>query len=538
MSSRITLALSAGVRWSPRYGGHRVALSGGKRVWVPVGLFGLALAVRAGAAHQTLAIFNDGPTFLRMAGLFYRGEWSAALSADYHPLYPFLVSLVARLTGGLESAGVMVSVVAGALGVLAVHAFLCRAFDARIAWIGGVLFALHPYAVTFSADVQSEGLYFTLFLATVAGLWRALMERSSAWAALSGVLAGVAYWTRPEGLGLAAAGIAFAALLLFQGRWSIPFFARWATALALGAVVVAAPYVIHLHDLTGEWMLSQKKSIGDLTRPAAAYGAPGVGVPDRQRWVPPPMRRPVPRQAGILPARIDFEPRSVAAGAELVLVSASALTPVIVVLLGIGVFTLRGRPGVRGNFLLLILCLYGVVLFGLTLNVGYLDRRHVLGPLLPLLGYAAIAVPVVGRGLLRAVRLSVGGQPFRSPVWVGLALVAALTLPKTLALHREERLATRRAAEWLAGRSDLSGPVAAAKHRTAYYAREAFIDLSRGGSGSDVDRLRQAGARFLVIDDAQIASHPGVAASRPGLLELYRAEASGRTAFVYDLAAP
>jgi hypothetical protein len=90
----------------------------------------------------------------------------------------------------------------------------------------------------------------------------------------------------------------------------------------------------------------------------------------------------------------------------------------------------------------------------------------------------------------------------------------------------------------LAGRSDLSGPVAAAKHRTAYYAREAFIDLSRGGSGSDVDRLRQAGARFLVIDDAQIASHPGVAASRPGLLELYRAEASGRTAFVYDLAAP
>ena len=515
-----------------------MALSRGKRVWVPAALFGFALALRAAAALQTATIFNDGPSFLRVADLFHRGEWSAALSHHYHPLYPFLVSLVAWLTGGLESAGVVVSVVGGALGVLALHAFLCRAFDARVAWVGGVLFALHPYAVTFSADVQSEGLYFTLFLVTLAGLWRALMERSPAWAALSGVLAGVAYWTRPEGLGLAAAGIAFAALLLFQGRWTVPFFARWGTALALGAAVVAAPYVIHLHDLTGEWMLTQKKSIGDLTQPAAPYGSPDEGVPDRQRWVPLSMPRPAPRQAGILPARIDFEPRSVAAGVELLLVSASALSPVVVLLLGIGSFTLRGRPGERGMFLLLIIGLYGVVLYGLTLNVGYLNRRHVLAPLLPLLGYAAIAVPIVGRGLLRAVRLGVDTQRTRSPVWVGLALVAALTLPKTLALHREERIATRRAAEWLAGRGDLSGPVASEKYRTAYYAREAFIHLSRGGSGADVDRLRREGARFLVIDDAQIASRPGVAARRAELVELYRVEASGRTAFVYDLDAP
>ncbi|MEE2675030.1 MAG: glycosyltransferase family 39 protein [Myxococcota bacterium] len=513
-------------------------MSGGKRVWVPSALFGLALALRAAAALQTAAIFNDGPAFLRVAGLFQRGEWSQALSHHYHPLYPSLVSLVARLSGGLESAAVVVSVVAGSLGVVALYAFLRRAFDERVAWVGGVLFALHPYAVTFSADVQSEGLYFTLFLATVAGLWRALMDRSAAWAALSGALAGVAYWTRPEGLGLAAVGIAFAALLLFQGRWSAPFFARWAAALALGSVVVVAPYVVHLHGLTGEWMLTQKKSIGDLTGSGGSKGVSEDAAPDRQRWAPPPMRRPAPRQAGLLPARIDFEPRSIAAGVELVAVSASALSPVIVVLLGIGVFTLRGRLGARGNFLLLIVGLYAVVLYGLALNVGYLNRRHVLAPLLPLLGYAAVAVPVVGAGLLRAVRLGVDKQRTRSPVWVGLALVAALTLPKTLAAHREERIATRRAAEWLAGRSDLSGPVAAAKARTAYYAGEVFVHLSREGSGSDVRRLRRAGARFLVIDDAQIASRPAVAAQWSGLAEIHRVEASGRTAFVYDLATP
>jgi hypothetical protein len=121
---------------------------------------------------------------------------------------------------------------------------------------------------------------------------------------------------------------------------------------------------------------------------------------------------------------------------------------------------------------------------------------------------------------------------------VGLALVAALTLPKTLAVHREERIATRRAAEWLAARRDLAGPVAAAKYRTAYYAREAFVHLSRGGAKTKVDLLQRAGARFLVVDDEQIAALPGVATRRFGLVELYRVEASGRTAFVYDLRPP
>lgn len=509
----------------------------GKRLWVPGVLFGLALAVRAAAALQTAVIFNDGPFFLRVAGLFYQGEWSAALSHHYHPLYSFLVALAARLVGEFALAGVWVSVVAGSLGVLALHAFLRRAFDSQVAWVGGVLYALHPYAVRFSADVQSEGLYFAVFLATVACLWRAAAEPSPGWAGWSGALAGVAYWTRPEGLGLVAVGIAFGAIRLFQGGWTVSVFARWGGALALGAAIVAAPYVIHLHEVTGEWRLTQKKSIADLTRRVAPHGVPGPGVPDRQRWQTPPLRRPAPRRAGMLPARIDFEPRQVAAVADLVAVGGSALHPIVAVLLGVGVFSLRGRPGKRGTFLLLILGLYGVVLYGLALNVGYLHRRHVLAPLLPLLGYAALAVPVVGQGLLRALRPRVDLRRSAWGLWVGLALAVVPMLPKTLADHREERLATRRAAEWLAARRDLAGPVASAKYRSAYYAGEAFIHLSRGGAEADVERLRGAGARFLVVDEAQIVSRPGLAAARPSLLELYRVDAGGRTAFVFDLGA-
>ena len=110
-----------------------------------------------------------------------------------------------------------------------------------------------------------------------------------------------------------------------------------------------------------------------------------------------------------------------------------------------------------------------------------------------------------------------------------------MTLPKTLAAHREERLADRKAAEWLLSREDLEGPVAAEKYRTAWYAGRAFVQLSRAGSEGDAARLAREGARFLIVDDHQIGERSALAEAAPTLPLLYRVEAAGRTAFVYDL---
>jgi hypothetical protein len=496
----------------------------------------LALLVRIGAAARTAVIFNDGPSFLKVAGSFQAGDFEAALSHHYHPLYPLLTAAVAPVAGDLERAGLWVSVVAGSAAVLALYAFLRRAFDPRTAWIGGVLFALMPYAAMLSADVQSEGLYFALFLAALAALWQAIEEASPARAGVAGLLAGAAYLVRPEGIGLAAVGLVFGALLLFRGRWTVPVFARFSAALSLGVALLAGPYVVHLHGVTGEWMLTQKKSISDLARPQSPDAIPGAGVPDRQRWRPPPSKRPSPREASILPARIDFEPRSISALTDLALVSVSAVGPVIALLVGLGLHRARGRPGDRAIFLLVVLGLYGVVLYGLALNVGYLHRRHVLAPLLPLLGYGALGVSVLGELVDRLPRLKRAVGTRRVGVGLVLACVALVTLPKTLAPHREESLAARRAAEWLYQREDLVGPVAADKHRTAYYAGEAYVHLLRGGAEGDVDRLERAGARFLIVDEGQLRARPALERARPSLEELHRVDAAGRTAFVFDLA--
>jgi hypothetical protein len=521
---------------------------------VPVALVLLSGVIRVGAAWQTLAIFNDGPSFLRVAAFFYEGHYAVALGHSYHPLYPLLISLLAPWVGDFADAGVVVSVAAGSLAVLGLYAFLARAFDPRVAALGGVLFALHPYAATFSADVQSEGLYFALFLGALAYTWRAIQEAGPRPAALGGLMAGAAYLVRPEGLGVAVSGAVVAALLLFQGRWTVPVFIRFAAALAVGVAVVAGPYVVHLRYQTGEWMLTQKKSISDLvTPPGSSPGEVPPGVPDRLRFRPPALDRPgalhppqalhrpralhPPRalQASILPARIDFEPRSLSALLDLAAVAGGALHPVVLLLVLVGIASVRGPPGDRGRFLIVLIVLYGVVFYGLALNVGYLQRRHVLAPLLPLLGYAALGLPVLGRLVLRALPPRFRASDERVGIWLVIGLIAIITLPKTWAPHREERLAARRAAEWLAAREGLSGAVAAAKHRTAWYAGEAFVHLGRAGGGDRVEALSDAGASFLIVDDVLLAGRPALKAEIATLPELHRVEAAGRTAFVYSL---
>lgn len=510
---------------------------GAGRWRIPAGLFGLALTVRAVAAWQTAAIFNDGPLYLRVASLFRQGAFHEALAHHYHPLYPMATALSSTLTGDLETAGVWVSVLSGSAAVVAGYFFWCRSFGRGPAWIAGVLLALHPYAVIFSSDVQSEGLYFALFLSAVAALWRGIEEASIGRSAVAGALAGLAYLVRPEGIGLVAVGAGFAALLLFRGRLRVTGFARIAVPLALGAVVVAGPYVVNLHALTGEWRLTQKKSIVDLARPREPAAAPVPDGLDRPRWRPPPMARPAPREAALVPARIDFEPRSLSAGLELARMSLGTLWPALVLLVLVGMRSAGDRPGDRGLFLLVMLGVYGVVLYGLALNVGYLNRRHVLAPLLPLLGYGGLGVPIVGRWLWRALRPRMDTRDPRPAIGLALGLVALLTLPKALEPQRRERLANRRAAEWLASHEELQGPVSAEKYRTAYYAGEAFVSLSRAGAKADLERLRRSGADFLIVDDVQLRQRPALSARRAKLIELYRVEAAGRTAYVFDLRA-
>ena len=157
----------------------------------------IALAVRAFAWSRTVVMFNDGPVFLAMAEAIGEGRWPEVLAHPYHPLYPALIALVGgAFPVGIETAAVTVSILGGLLSVAAVFWFVRDWFGNEVAWLSAWIVALHPWAVDFSSDVMSDGLYAGLFLLGFVAMARAVEHPSSKNTLVCGVASGLAYLVR------------------------------------------------------------------------------------------------------------------------------------------------------------------------------------------------------------------------------------------------------------------------------------------------------------------------------------------------------
>jgi len=483
-------------------------------------LCALAVALRSIVAARTEVMFNDGPEFLAMAESMARGDFATALRDDYHPLYPLLSLISYWITGSgpperLASCAVAVSVLSGGLAVACLYAFLRDAFGRRTAWIGALALAVHPYAIRFASDVQSDGLYLALFLAAATLLWYGLSRRSAALAAWAGAFSGLAYLTRPEGIGVAMIGAGSGLLLAVRagarGGRGLPWLLPGAAVVA-GAVLTMAPYLVALRADTGEWTLSKKKSVAELATgemdedaPRAALAPhPGAALPADATPIPS-VHAPVSTPAGVA--------RSLVASAyDLSKTFFGALRPEVTVFLVLGLWLRRGRPGPAGWFVLTFAFLYGGLLLGLAFHSGYVSKRHVLPPATLAFGWVALGVPAFGALVLQGLgrlRPALAGPRPRAATVLGAGLLVALGAGKELRPHRADGLAERRAAEWLRVQPGAGG-VAVEKRRDAWYARRSFVSLRAAPDAGIADYLRATGARWLIADDDTLEERPAL----------------------------
>jgi hypothetical protein len=492
-------------------------------------------------------LFNDGPEFLRVTQAMAARDWGRALADDYHPLYSFAIlatQLAAPLPNdGFVSAAVLVSVLAGVASVLCLYLFVRSAFGAAAAWPAALALAVHPYALRFSADVQSDGLYLALFLGSVAALWAALRGGAPALAGWAGSLSGLAYLTRPEGVGVALVGGALGSLRALRGEGSRARWAAWLAALGAGCLLVMTPYLVSLRVETGQWRLTKKKSLERVAflDEAPPASLPPVSAPAGAASSGAPVQGP---QAST-PTPLQVSPSPHGRGSVL-LAFLSALTstarPEIVLLLIFGVLSSRGSPGPRALFVLALFGLYMAVLLGLALHYGYLSRRHALPPIVLTFGYVGLGLPALGEALAsvgqRVFRARAAPRP-RLALGLGLLCLLVPSLGKELRSHDHRGLAERRAAEWLRAEGLAPGPVAASKDRVAYYADAPFVSLRQAPEAGLVADLKARGARYLIVEeDGGEGSRAARRAREDGLPVLHHEEAGGREAWVYALPAP
>ena len=560
-------------------------------------LFLGAFLLRWFLAARGEVIFNDGPRFIDIAKAFVAGETDRALSHVYHPLYSWLAAKVYPLFGDYERAALAVSVTAGTLAGLPLWFLLRDLFGRRVAWVGLVLWAVHPFAAEYAANVQNDAVYLLFFLAAVAFLWRGLAALPARSAAVSFALAGassaLAYLTRPEGFGvvvlgafwlvaglwkarhssqtlsvlassgsalassesalassesalaslgtsglgtsgsesavassesavassesvIASSGSALAALgtsglgtsglgtsglgtsgLGTSGSREIPARVLAGVLLVVTFLTISFPYLRHIHDTTGTWQLTRKKSLSSLA---------GVKRYDQPAWAKDRVKDEVTAKYGRPPMqkKTRFEIYGVR-GMRLFVTFGEELTWPLLLFLLLGL-AVRGRAlrRTRGDlFLLSFFVLYGFTLYRLAVTLGYAGRRHMFSLALLALGWTGLGVVTLSRRLeaTLAARGSAWGR--RAGVLL-LGLVVAVSLAKTLRTNVNEPIGEKQAGRWI--REQAMGKevrVFAPRERILYYAQARYVRVPlRFTYAPSMAYLRRYGVEFVVTSDS------------------------------------
>ena len=482
-------------------------------------------------------IFNDGPVFLALAEAITEGRWDAVLAHPFHPLYPATIAGVSRLFGvGFESAAVGVSIAGGTLAVLGATWAARRAFDPGLGWLVGITVALHPWAVDFSSDVMSDGLYAGLYLSGVAVLAGLVARPTIGQALACGALSAGAYLVRPEGVGLAIVAVFLLVARGMRDRAWLRASLVACVALALATGLLMAPLLGALSEARGTFTLTQKKSVVALA--AGESGAVDVASDTSSPAVRAAL--PLPRSSERVGGRVERPPTRDLAGVLEALsragrTSLASFRYEMAVFACLGLFALRRRlDPVREATFLLPAAAYVAVLVLLVWGAGYVARRHALAPLLPLTVYAAWGWRALHAWVVD--RFAPDRPDSKRGVVVGLVLALALSAvwgARDLRDRRIDRVPVRRAAEWLAETEGSGHFVAAQKLRVAYYARGRFVPLPSGNDAPIRETLRAQGTEWLVIDEARLDQHVGLAAGLGDWLQLVHVESgAGRRALV------
>ncbi|MBI1796980.1 MAG: hypothetical protein HYR74_08000 [Candidatus Eisenbacteria bacterium] len=237
----------------------------------------LALITLAGAAlrawlmTQNSGLTMDSPLYVRMAEQIRSGQKAIGFA---HHGYPALMALIGGLAPSLETAGRLLSWLAGVALIPLAYALARTAASAAWSAFAAVLVALQPTVAVYSGPVMTET---TILALTTAALL--LLARGKPLGA--GVGLGLAYAVRPDALVILPA----AACLTRRG-------VRGALRLLAGFAIVAAPYVGYLSWERGTFTYTPKSVLvradggeREWQVGAEARPAPAPPVADRVRDV-------------------------------------------------------------------------------------------------------------------------------------------------------------------------------------------------------------------------------------------------------------
>lgn len=230
-----------------------------------------ALIIRLILIPQDTTINVDGVYYATLGRKIILGNFSEGISAYWSPFYSLLIGISSLFFQDLEFAARFVSIVAGSLLIIPSY-FLIRNFYGLVpAYIGTILVVIHPSLIKSSQWVMTEAIYALIFTTIILTGWHALKNFKALTFFFTGLLLGIACLIKPEAMGFVIlfSSLMLAVKLLYRKihnrRLAMSYL-----MLFIGLTIFVVPYVIFVHQKTGNWTISQKLL---LNVPAVASGA-------------------------------------------------------------------------------------------------------------------------------------------------------------------------------------------------------------------------------------------------------------------------
>ena len=514
-------------------------------------LVGLALRVAIGLTDDAPA--TDETAYLRSGVSLVEGDGFAREGRPelhFPPLVPFLLGLASRVVDDPHTGTVILTCLASTALIVPL-ALLGRRVagpgaGVATAWIAALAPGLSTSLVNRGAGSEAEYL-----LLVVSAVWLVVSaadhrgRRRVVRASGAGLLVGLAYLTRPEGLFIAVPlGLAVLALArrgVGDRRRRLTSTAGLAAAFAVPIVACIVPYAAYLHRHTGQWQLSAK------TQDASIEAWHAVARADREA------------RDSVL---YELDETGLAFAADRTSLTRLARDDPsgYFGIVGTNISSLGGaivdpETGRVLSWLLLPLPVWLLAVYGawrhrrsrtvvLVLAVGALPVATALAffvqPRYLMLTVALATVPA-GAGLV-----SLRGR-WRGPAAAGVLALLVLSTVQGFRgpggwWHPSDHSDQRAAGEWIAANTDPDDRVMSRSMVVEYYAERPTMAIPYAEINEILAYGRHYGARYIVVDWYTVRRlRPQLAPLRededgvPGLELVYKVREEGRTTQVFAL---
>lgn len=221
----------------------------------------LALVLSSIVLYFQNFIGHDGVWYARIGENIFAGHGISINPGqpyvDHPPFYSFLIGFANLFLKDPEFSGHLMSIFAFSLTLIPLFYLVRSAYPGAAAHWVSLLYATHGFMLIHSNMVLAESLFILFLITQLHGVHRLTQDGDHPHplrlGALVGMVSGLAFLTRPEGLMFYSAGMI--AILILSSR---PLKTRIFIALTSLAIflIFFIPYIAFVHHHTHQWQLS------------------------------------------------------------------------------------------------------------------------------------------------------------------------------------------------------------------------------------------------------------------------------------------